>query len=365
MLAQVPAFSEDDHQLIYFLEKRWLAKSTGFFASMVDWICPCFGISVQVHPETTGCCYARSPWIKQSPTYINRIEDWKKSLPHPQKFPLVLTRPFDIREFLPSCIEVAQDESLSKVIEKIAACSSPIIVDLTDVLMDEDREEWLTKWEAYRDQLSCACQNRGLNLTDIFCIERHQQPSIGGIRLLPLAAEEVEQQHRLLLDWISIFGLSANFIELDRWTSPPTNPVKESKVLSPSKEECISFLRSFTWESDHPQKNLMVEGTLQVLNGLFEKCSEEKWNDILRSPTRSAIVQLSLSRIEEQLRLLAQEEMSFFELTGHIEQIHANLSSLLEIVSPFNAADFPAIYQNLLISIPQRLKSLKIGRAHV
>jgi hypothetical protein len=100
MLSQVPVTSQEDQQLLHFLEKRWLAKSTGFFSSMVDWVCPCFGISVQVHPETTGCCYARSPWIKLSQTYINRVEDWKRSLPHPQDFPLILTRPSDIQEYL-------------------------------------------------------------------------------------------------------------------------------------------------------------------------------------------------------------------------------------------------------------------------
>lgn len=358
MLSQVPASSQEDQQLLHFLEKRWLAKSTGFFSSMIDWFCPCFGVSVQVHPETTGCCYARSPWIKLSQTYINRVEDWKQSLPHPQEFPLILTRPFDIQGYLPSCIRVSQDETVSKVIEKITACKAPVIVDLTHVLPDESREKWLSSWNDYRERFSKACKNRGLNLGDILCIQRFDQASIGGIRLLELSAEAVERQHQFLLGWVSNFGLSANLIELDRWSSPFQKLAKNRNVLVPSKEEYISFLRSFHWTSDHPQKNLMMQGTLQVLKGLFNKLSEEKWNEILRSPTRSSVLQLSFSRIQEQLRLLSKEEMSFFDMAGHLEEIHANLSSLLEICDPFNTADFSSIYRDVLTSIPPGLKPL-------
>jgi hypothetical protein len=358
MLSQVPASSQEDQQLLHFLEKRWLAKTTGFFSSMIDWFCPCFGVSVQVHPETTGCSYARSPWIKLSQTYINRVEDWKQSQPHPQEFPLILTRPFDIQGYLPSCIRVSKEETIPSVIEKITACNSPAIVDLTNVLPDKNREKWLSTWNDYREQFSKACKKRGLNLGDILCIQRLDQASIGGIRLLELSAEAVDRQHQFLLDWVSNFGLSANFIELDRWTSPPPQmPAKESNALAFSKEEFISFLRSFNWTSDHPEKNLMMQGTLQVLKGLFNKLSEEKWNEILRSPTRSSVVQLSFSRIQEQLRLLSKEEMSFFDMAGHLEEIHANLSSLLEICDPFKSADFPSIYRDILTSIPSGLKA--------
>lgn len=358
MLSQVPAASQEDQQLLHFLEKRWLAKSTGFFSVMIDWVCPCFGIAVQVHPETTGCSYARSPWIKLSQTYINRVEDWKQSLPHPQEFPLILTRPFDIQGYLPSCIRVSQDETIPMLIEKIAACNSSTIVDLTDVLRNENSEKWLISWDDYRQQFSKGCKNRGLNLSNILCIEQLKQPSIGGIRLLPLSAETVDRQYQFLLDWVSNFGLSANFIELDRWSSAPQKLAKTSNSLPPSKEEFISFIRSFNWTSDHPQKNLMMQGTLQVLKGFCDKLSEEKWNEILRSPTRSSIVQLSFSRIQEQLGLLSKEEMPFFDMTGHLEEIHANLSSLLEICEPFKPADFSSIYRNVLTSVPPGLKSL-------
>ena len=108
----------------------------------------------------------------------------------------------------------------------------------------------------------------------------------------------------------------------------------------------------------------MVKGTLQVLKGLVTKLSEEKWEEIIRSPTRSSITQLSFLRIKDQLNLLAQESVSFYHTASCIEQIQANLTALLEIFDPYTAEDFPGIYQDLLIFIPQNLKSLTSYAIH-
>ncbi|HUD02272.1 MAG TPA: hypothetical protein VMR37_08075, partial [Rhabdochlamydiaceae bacterium] len=372
LLSQIPAFSKEDEQLLHFLEKRWLAKATGFFSSMIDWVCPCFGVTVQVHPETASCCYVRSPSIKLSPTYQNRMEDWKQSLPHPQEFPLILTRPFDLQEYLPACIEVSREEKIETVVERIAlkmADNSKIIVDLTHVLPDNDREKWLSTWKAYCQQFTQACMEHHLNPGRILCIQRMQQESIGGIRLLPLSQEELGLQYQFLLEWISHFGLSANLIELDRWPFPSQASIRGGTALTielPSKDEFVSYLNSFTWKSTHVQKNLMVTGTLQVLKNLLENLSEKKWNEIINCPTRSSIAQLSFLRIKEQLQLLSQEKdgVTFFETAGHVEQIHANLSSLLEIFAPFTSADFPPIYRDLLTSIPSNLKQMTSYGVH-
>jgi hypothetical protein len=269
MLSQIPARSKEDQQLLDFLEKRWLAKSTGFFSSMIDWVCPWFGISLQVHPQTTGASYARNPSIKLSQTYINRVEDWKQSLPHPQEFPLILTRPFEIRDYLPPCIHVVREETIQNVIARIGLMKKSgkaIVIDLTDLFSDNDRQTWLSAWTSYRDQLINTCKERQLNFTEILCIQRCQQGAIGGIRLLPLSSEDADRQHEFLLGWISNFGVSANLIELDRWDSfPSRSTLGNAQMKSPSKEEFISCLRRFSWTSHHSQKNLMINGTLQVL----------------------------------------------------------------------------------------------------
>ena len=361
MLSQIPASSSEDEKLLHFLEKRWLAKTTGFFSSMIDWICPCFGISLQVHPETTGCCYARSPSIKLSQTYIKRVDDWKKSLPQPKEFPLILTRPYNIQQYLPFTIEVFPSEKLESVIEKacLKQTDGPILIDLTQILDEKDPQKWSAAWEACSKTFSRACEEKNLDLQKIICIQRCRQGAIGGIRLLPLLGQQTEQQDQFLLGWISNFGLSANFIELDRWNLIPEKSPSVKGSPSLSKDEFTTFLNAFVWKSEHPQKSLMVEGTLKVLKTLFDQLTPGKWHEILQSPTRASVAHLCFLRIKDELQLLAKDkDAPFFTTAGYLEQIHANLSALLEIVSPFNVADFSPIYRNLLTSIPPTLQSM-------
>ncbi len=382
LLSKVPRFSPKEQQLLGFLEKRWLAKSSGFYASMVDWICPCFGIFVQVDPEATGF-YARNPGNKFSPPYTQRIEDWKKSLLQPQGFPLLLTRPFDLQNHLPNCLALSASEETPKMIEQLLkiskATQAQVVVDVS-VLFEEcvkNREQWLLTWNDFQLEFTRACKDRDINLKQIVCIQHMQQEEIGGIRILPLQGqsdEDIEQLHRFLLEWISLFGLSANRIELDRWPlSSSKSPMHTSNSLQAnntslmqfnpySKEEFLSYLAAFehTWHSDQPQEMLMIKGTLQILKGLLTRLSEEHWNQIVHSPTYSMIVYLSFIKIKHQLESLIHKKKStsFFTLASHIEQIHADYSTLLETLSPFTSEDFPSIYQDLLTRIPSNLRQL-------
>jgi hypothetical protein len=369
LLSQIPAKSQEEKKLIQFLEKRWLAKATGFFSSVINWVCPCFGVSVQVHPETTSS-YARSPSVGFSQTYKNRMEAWKQTLPHPHHYPLILTRPFDLRDYLPSYISC--DENIPATIERAALKlqkDSQVIVDLTSIF-PKDPEQWLSFWNEYQTTFSNACKHQNLDLKQVVCIHQLRQEEIGGIRLLPFTvstAEEIQHHDRFLVEWISNFGLSANRVELDRWPLLPNTVSNPSlSIDASSKEEFMAYLNSFSVTSKHPQKSLMIQGTLQLLKGLFSSVSEEIWAKILSCPTKSSIAKISFLRIQEQLKLLAEEkeEALFFSTASHIEQIHANLSSLLEIFSPFKSDDFPAIYRNLLVSIPDRLRPLTTYGVH-
>ncbi len=375
-LTQIPMSSDEDKKLVHFLENRWLAKSTGFFYSIANWICPCFGVDLQIHPETTNH-YARNPSVKLSQTYENRVAAWKRTLPQPDNFPLILTRPCGrVQDYLPSYFEVLQNEdlqvSLAKLALKIKNNDSKIIVDLTDIFSSQtsDRDTWIKTWESYQAQFVKACEENRLNPHQFLFIQRLEQREVGGIRLLPLAtisAKAVERSHRSLLKWISHFGLSANRVELDRPDLPTNALIQDCHTASipPKKQfkaEFVSFLKAFeqNWQSSHPQKTLMLKSTLQILEGLFASITEDKWSELTACPTRSAIIDLSILKIKEQLSFLAQneEKSPFFDIASHVEQIHANLTSLLEIFSPFVAEDFPAIYHNLLTSIPVKLQPL-------
>jgi hypothetical protein len=372
VLSQIPAESQEAKKLILFLEKRWLAKATGFFSSVINWVCPCFGVSVQVHPETTSC-YSRSPSVGFSQTYKNRMEAWKQTLPYPHHYPLVLTRPFDLHDYLPSYISC--EGSIPAIVERVASKlkikDAPVIVDLTPIF-PKDPEKWLSAWNAYEASFSKACKKQNLNLKQVLCIHQVQQEEIGGIQLLPFTAstvEETQQHDRFLVDWISNFGLSANRVELDRWPLPLNTPVGNALSIPIeflSREEFMAFLNAFDPNSNHPQKSLMIQGTLQLLKGLLTSLSGERWDKVVQCPTRSSIAKISFLRIKEQLKLLNEEKegVLFFDTASHIEQIHANLSSLLEIFSPFKPDDFPIIYRDVLTSIPHRLAPLASYGVH-
>lgn len=369
MLSQIPAISNEERNLLSFLEKRWLSKSSGFLSLMVDWMCPLFGMSLQVHPATSHS-YSRDQWNHSSKSYTGRMQDWKESLPHPESFPLILTRPFDLQDYLPFCLDVPEREEIDTLVERAALkmekTHSKVLIDLTHALeFPTGHKEWLRTWKIYEAQFLKACEKQGINAGQLFCVQRVFQKEIGGIRLLPFSfstSQEIEEHYQSLLEWIAFFGLSANLVELDRWSNTPLEhtAATHSPIDFQSIEEFVIYLNAYDWKSDHPQKTLMVDATLQVLKGLLATLTEDKWNAIMSCPTRLSVVQLSLSQIKEQLKLLKQdhEEVHFFDTASHVELVHASLSALLEIFAPYKHEDFSPIYQDLLSSIPPNLKTL-------
>ncbi len=378
-LSQIPTSTYEEKKLLVFLENRWLAKSTGFFSSLVNWITPCFGVSVQINPESTSH-YARNPWNKISETYQKRAELWKKFLPQPPEFPLVLTRPSDLGDYLPSYVSVAKGENVQTTVDKLAAKNkkTKVILDVSSLFPENltTQREWLKVWKRYQSKLVKACDKEQISLNKILCVQRLQQDALGGLRILPFdcsSSKKVERDHRYLLKWVSTFGLTANRLELDRCLFPSTYPL--TKNTSPnltyarqSKETFLLQVSNFLhgWNSSHPQKKLMVHGTLQALQGLFARLSNARWNEIVKCPTRSHVVQLGFNKIQEELKLLLEEkeETLFFDTASHLEQIHASLSSFLEVFSPYCESDFASIYKERLTKIPEPLKPLTSAGVH-
>src|SRR5579862_2796633 len=375
LLSALPASSSEDKELLHFLQKQWLAKATGCYPFLIDWMCPAFGISHQVHPESTNS-YARDPAAKISKTYLNQIQAWKKQLPHPQDFPLILTRPSNILEHFHLKIEMRQGETIPNIIERLSsimnATTSSAIVDLTAYLpLDTmDPRQWLKAWRTFENQFLQYSKEHRLDINRILCIQRLRQKDIGGIRLLAFSSvskEIVDSQHQFLIEKISRFGLSANRIELYRPIEIP-NVSSEKKALSLSTkenesiEQFVSFLndKEQSWRSKHVQKTLLFQATAQILKDLCRAIPQTKWEEIMHSPTRFAAVQLCLNKIKQQLDLIIQEGdgFSFHDTVSHIELIHADIASLLEIFSPFSLGDFIDAFRCHLTCIPQELKPL-------
>ncbi|MFI5334480.1 MAG: hypothetical protein ACHQT8_04865, partial [Chlamydiales bacterium] len=376
-LAQIPAICKEEKELLLFLEKHWLAKSTGFFSSMIRWVLPCFGIAIQVHPETTHS-YARMTGSTLSLTYKNRVETWIRSLPHPAHFPLILTRPSSVREYLPTSIVFSSDDALETIAHRLKAemqaGEKQVLLDLTPLFSQKirTRNEWQKIWNGFRAPFTQVCQALSLDPEKILCFQTLRQEATGGIRLLPLTSstQALEEQHQFLQKWVSTFGLTANRIELDRAAvsadhlSFPALENVTANALHLEQEKFYAQILTFekSWKSEHPQKNLMVKGSLKLLKSLLATISTEKWNSILHSITKSHATELAFTQIAQKLSSL-REETSFSEIASHLEEIYASLAALLEIFEPYTLSDFPKIYSGLITS-PSDLKPLIYSTLH-
>lgn len=385
-LSRIPIQTENDKKLLSFIERRWLAKANGFYSQEIDLACPCFGISTQVHPYTTNS-YARDPATAISQTYKIRLDALKEQLPYPEHFPLILTRMSNLCEYLPAYLSVSPQETVSAFVEKCAlkmeTISTKLIIDVTSILPSDCKMK-LQIWEKYQTSFCHACEELGIDLNQLLVVERINHEDSCGIRLLRLGGrseEELDSDYRFLLQWISSFGLTATQVELDRCLCGNSHRQEFSdegltqaavdhlisqeifqNIQTFEKEEFLSPIQEFydTWTSVHTQKRLMVDSVLLAVIGLLHIVADEKWREVICCPTQYSVLRLSLENMKEQLMLLIGEgdDRTFFETMVRVEQMHANLLPLLEILSPFGFEDFSPIYQEVLASIPENLKPL-------
>jgi hypothetical protein len=351
-LSRIPAESGEERELLHFLERRWLAKGNGFISATADWACPLFGISVQTHPATSST-YARDPGSHLSITYKNRVDGFKALLPHPREFPLILTRPEDVSSYLPSCIPVAKGENAEAAVSQaVARQAEKVVLDLTEVL-PLDSADWNDAWDSYRSGLAAACEAVSLDPESLFCIQRVKRDGIGALRILPLSLAQSDEAHRYLLDWVSHFGLTANMVELDRWLLSAYDSL--SKVSFPTDDAKIEF--------PDLGGHFMIDAAVKLLKGFFSSIDKERWTAVNASSTRSALVHLALSQIQEQFLLLKRDQ-TLFETLSRLEEIHTHLSSLLEIFSPFDPRGFAAVYRSIA-PVPPALQPLTSYGLHM
>ncbi|OHE76400.1 MAG: hypothetical protein A3F67_10450 [Verrucomicrobia bacterium RIFCSPHIGHO2_12_FULL_41_10] len=373
LLSQVPTSTKEEEDLVYFLSQRWLAKFAGHISVMADWLYPFFGSHVEIHPETTHS-YARNIAKHMSKTYLSKMESLKQLLPHPKNYPLLLTRSYNIHEYLPSYISASKDEKIESIIEKTVIkakeTDDKIILDLTSIFSSEMEEsgKWKGVWDEFQSSFSKGMEQHEVNPDRICLIQGiSSKENIDGIRILPMKAttgKGIWEQNNYLLEKIAFFGLAANMIELDRYRIKVKKEKEGPSFAIPFQEveEFVSYLDVFekNWTSNHLEKTFMVKSALHLLRSLFKEMTDEKWKVIKNSATKSGILQVALFQIKDQLKILASEneDALFFATVSHVEQIHAGLCTLLEILDPFDPVDFPSIYENLVTSIPASLKPL-------
>lgn len=377
MLSQIPAELEEEKKLLHFLQKRWLAKSTGCYIILANWVCPAFDIPLQIHPESTNS-YARDPSNTLSLTYKKKTQECKGYLPQPHHFPLILTRPLSIRDYLPQCFELENSETITQCIErlepKIRSANSRVIIDVTSRLQNHsDPKQWLDTWYRLEKELSSCCTAAHLDMNRLFCIQHINLQDIGSIRLLPfrsLAQRVIDDHYHFLLEWVSRFGLTANRIELDRSLPVLENNTVErcsspqTPIACESKEPLFIFFDDLdrNWASNLSQKTLMFKATLQVLKNLLLSAEGQAQHFI----THRNAVDLYWKKIKQTLLDCWQNEKkdSFQDFIARIECVHADLSALLEIYSPFSMRDFSHVFHEHLTCIPPTLQSLTTYALH-
>lgn len=320
-LALIKPESICDENLLDFLTKRFLAKTTGFYPVLTDWVYPCFGIKVHIHPETSNT-YARKPSDEPSKTYTKVVNQLKASQPHPRNYPLILTRPINILPYLP-------------ISEKFHLIDCP---------------DGYSKWQSQKKEIEASDISPG----QLLCIHRQK----GVLRILPLDShtpEITQAQYDYLLEWISTFGLTANRIELDRVFQ------KESEPEAVRSVNAACFLNRLSeFELSHPQKLLMLKATIKLIRGLVKPLI------CVHSKAEALVVERALNKIAHSFAYLRDEEknLSLFDFISELELVHAHLSSLLEIISPYKAEDFSSIYRAHLEKIPLSLQYLTKGSVH-
>jgi hypothetical protein len=375
-LMQLVNGSQEDQKLAVFLDRRWLAKSSGFIRFAVDWVYPLFGIFPQIHPDTSHA-YARNTRNHQSKNYLACCEDWKKKLCHPASYPLVLTRPYDVKNLLPNAVVAENGQTIPQLLAQAAQLpkeGKKIILDLTALFPSSltNPQEWLAEWERYQCEITSYCSDESRDRNNILCVVRlAPQGEVGALRMLPFKEDEekvVEQQHTYLLDWIAHFGLAATRIELDRYPFPPIAPSKEREatfLVSPmTRERLIENLKDLqtTCLTGSEDKDFLIRATFSLLEGHLK---EQEGVALLNNTTQRKLQEMYYFRIVEHFEKIknSKNKISFFEIASEIEQIHACFSSLLEMTSPHIFGDFHQIYLDQLL-LPEELKPLTSCALH-
>lgn len=322
-----------------------MAKVTGTFPFLIDWMCPAFGIVYPAHPETTNA-YARDPANKYCDTYLHRVDEWKSRLAHPVEFPLILTRPVSLQEHLPFLV-IWGECAIEQIQKALKNTSYPVVLDLSSYLLPalEERGLWQEHWHMLEQSLRTSLATAQVPLERICCIQTVDGHEIGGIRVLPWSGKNTSSAG-FLLEWISRFGLAATRVEWDRLAC------EKGQEESLAREISLTEFRSQLdqqWDDLPIQKKLMIQGTLKVLKHFVPETFQGSF-------VQEQLVKLYCGNILSRMEELGIGHVSFQVAMSKVEEIHADIASLLEIFSPFTLNDFVDAFSEQLTTIPPLLK---------
>jgi hypothetical protein len=109
-----------------------------------------------------------------------------------------------------------------------------------------------------------------------------------------------------------------------------------------------------------PHIKVLGKASIDLLQGLLSQIDQNKWDELNADPIFGQILQTSLFLIKEHLATAEQCALAndFNKFAQEIELVHAELSTILELTTPFQEEDFASIYKEKLVgtSVPRDLE---------
>ncbi|WP_068467984.1 gamma-glutamyl-gamma-aminobutyrate hydrolase family protein [Candidatus Protochlamydia phocaeensis] len=215
------------------------------------------------------------------------------------------------------------------------------------------------------------------NITTISRVQVEE--NLGGIKVLPVFSKlnksALESKYSHFIDFIGHTGLALGAINMRRYAMNAHElrpdiqyavrgdnalyfPKKTDLIETELAKRLTQKFASSDLMKEQPQIAILGHSTMQLLNGLMHKISEEKWNALNENPATRKIVQTTLYQIKEHLANAELQTNDFAKFAQYIELAHAEMAALLELARPYQAEDFPKIYQEQLKPIvPEGLQS--------
>ena len=219
------------------------------------------------------------------------------------------------------------------------------------------------------------------NITPISRVKVNE--NLGGIKVLPIFSKLdkkiLEEKYSHFIEFISHTGMAIGAVSMRRhvmnayklrpdisYAVEGQNAIyfdSKSSLTERALFKRLSEKFSSDKLKDQPQVAIMGKSTMQLLNGLINNISQEKWDSLHKNPTTRKILQTSFYQIITHLATAELQMRDFPKFVQSIELVHAEMATVLELTRPYHEEDFEQIYKKQLDTvIPEGLKShLKVG----
>ncbi len=277
----------------------------------------------------------------------------------------------------------------------------PFLFDLTNLLKGDLKNEkgFITKYEEFKKNLDSYIDSLSNELItnnpklrkhkgeiknfikkNITSVCRVRWGEITGIKLLPLFSRlqgtKLLKANHQLNAFISETGIPMGAVHMRRYIpemygidediryavpviprEPPTEKVPQENIKKSEFKNLSLFTRLTTlfstaderekWQSEKvkilstkPHIVVLGKATMDLLNGLMDEISEEKWDTLYQDPVRGPVLHASLFKIRNFLATAELSTGKYAQFAQEIELAHCEIATLLELFRPFEEGSF-------------------------